>query len=128
MTSIEAKELLPAERIRRAVVAGDVTQLHRGDKHASEGDRFEIDDVVFEVTLVREERLGDLTDEDAQAEGSPDLESYKKRIDPRRDVGRRRYCRPPPIRESRSRRVSWVIRRPKGSVPALAAQSALLRR
>ena len=86
MTSIEANELLPAERIRRAVVAGDVTQLHRGDKHATEGDRFEIDDVVFEVTTVREERLGDLTDEDAQAEGSPDLESYKKRIERTHDV------------------------------------------
>ena len=81
MTSIEANELLPAERIRRAVVAGDVTQLHRGDKHASEGDRFEIDDIVFEVTTVREERLGNLTDEDAQAEGSPDLDAYKERIE-----------------------------------------------
>jgi hypothetical protein len=81
MTSIEANELLPAERIRQAVLAGDVTQLHRGDKHASEGDRFKIDDVVFEVTTVREERLGDLTDEDARAEGSPDLEAYRKRIE-----------------------------------------------
>jgi len=86
MTSIEANELLPAERIRRAAVAGDVTQLHRGDKHASEGDRFGIDDVVFEVTTVREERLGDLTDEDAQAEGSPDLDAYKKRIERTHDV------------------------------------------
>ncbi|WP_251330268.1 ASCH domain-containing protein [Haloplanus pelagicus] len=86
MTLIEANELLPAARIRRAAVAGDVTQLHRGDKHASEGDRFEIDDVVFEVTTVREERLGDLTDEDARAEGSPDLDAYKKRIERTHDV------------------------------------------
>lgn len=78
MTTIEAVELLPAEKIRQAVIAGDVTQLHRGDKHASEGDRFEIDDVVFEVTTVREERLGNMTDEDVRAEGSPNLEAYKK--------------------------------------------------
>lgn len=86
MTSIAADELLPAERIRRAVLAGDVTQLHRGDKHASVGDRFEIDDVAFEVTAVREERLGDLTDEDAQAEGSPNLNAYKERIERTHDV------------------------------------------
>jgi hypothetical protein len=86
MTSIEASELLPAEPIRRSVLAGDVTQLHRGDRHASEGDRFEIDDVVFEVTIVREERLGDLTDEDARAEGSADLEAYKERIERTHDV------------------------------------------
>jgi hypothetical protein len=81
MTRIEADELLPAERIRQAVLAGDVTQLHRGDRHASEGDRFEIDGVAFEVTTVRERRLGDLTDEDARAEGSPDLDAYRRRIE-----------------------------------------------
>lgn len=86
MTTIEADELLPAEKIRQAVIAGDVTQLHRGDKHASEGDRFEIDDVIFEVTTVREERLGDMTDEDARAEGSPNLEAYKKRIERTHDT------------------------------------------
>jgi hypothetical protein len=86
MTTIEADELLPAEKIRQAVIAGDVTQLHRGDKHASEGDRFEIDGVVFEVTTVRKERLGDLTDEDARAEGSPDLEAYRKRIERTHDI------------------------------------------
>lgn len=81
MTEIPADELLPAERIRQAVHAGDVTQLHRGDRHASEGDRFEIDGAVFEVTTVRERRLGDLTDEDARAEGSPNLDAYKQRIE-----------------------------------------------
>ncbi|MFD1632821.1 ASCH domain-containing protein (plasmid) [Haloplanus ruber] len=86
MTTIEADELLPGEKIRQAVIAGDVTQLHRGDKHASEGDRFEIDDVIFEVTTVREERLGDMTDEDARAEGSPNLEAYKKRIERTHDT------------------------------------------
>jgi hypothetical protein len=86
MTKIEADELLPAERIRQAVLAGDVTQLHRGDRHASEGDRFEIDGAGFEVTTVRERRLGDLTDEDARAEGSPDLDAYRRRIERTHDL------------------------------------------
>jgi len=81
MTTIDAAELLPAERIRQSVLSGDVTQLHRGDKHASEGDRFEIDGTTFEVTTVETERLGELTDADARAEGSPNLDAYKKRIE-----------------------------------------------
>lgn len=81
MTDIDADELLPAERIRDAVLAGDVTQLHRGDKHASAGDTFTIDETTFTVTEVRERRLGELTDEDARAEGSPNLDAYKQRIE-----------------------------------------------
>ncbi|MFW5918221.1 MAG: ASCH domain-containing protein [Haloferacaceae archaeon] len=86
MSTIDAAELLPSERLRRAVLEGEITQLHRGDEHATEGDRFEIDDAVFEVTTVREERLGDLTDEDARAEGSPTLEAYRQRIERTHDV------------------------------------------
>ncbi|MEA5387156.1 hypothetical protein VB779_08845 [Haloarculaceae archaeon H-GB11] len=68
MARIDPATLLPAPRIRRAVLEGDVTQLHRGDRHAAEGDVFEIDGVSFEVVEVAEERLGDLTDADARAE------------------------------------------------------------
>nr|WP_267163697.1 hypothetical protein [Halovenus salina] len=49
-------ELFPAERIRDAVMAGDVTQLHRGDKHASEGDRFAIFGKGDSALLFREPR------------------------------------------------------------------------
>jgi len=38
------------------------------------------------VTAVRKERLGDLTDEDARAEGSPNLAAYKQRIEQTHDV------------------------------------------
>lgn len=81
MSEIDAADLLPSERLREAVLEGDVTQLHRGDRHADEGDRFTVDDVEFEVVEVRERKLGDLTDEDARAEGSEDLEAYKRRVE-----------------------------------------------
>lgn len=86
MATISADELLPAEHIRKSVLAGEVTQLHRGDQHASEGDSFEIDGVTFEVVEVQTERLGDLTDDDARAEGSPNLDAYKKRIERTHDL------------------------------------------
>ncbi|PSP56367.1 hypothetical protein BRC82_02005 [Halobacteriales archaeon QS_1_67_19] len=78
MTTIDADALLPNERMRRGAAAGDVTQIHRGDKHADEGDRFEIDGETFEVVEVRERTLGDLTDEDARREGTDDLEAYRE--------------------------------------------------
>ena len=84
--TIEAEELLPSEGIRQGVLAGEITQLHRGDEHAAEGNRFVIDGVVFEVTEVRRERLGDLDDADAKAEGSPNLEAYRRRIERTHDV------------------------------------------
>ena len=81
MTRIEADDLLPAQRLRDAVSDGEITQIHRGDRHADEGNTFVIDGEEYEVTEVRERRLGELTDEDARAEGSPDLEAYKRRIE-----------------------------------------------
>ncbi|MFW5929338.1 MAG: ASCH domain-containing protein [Halobacteriota archaeon] len=81
MARIEAAELLPSEKLRQSVVEGEITQLHRGDRHAEQGDTFEIDGVEFEVVEVRERRLGDLTDEDARAEGSSDLEAYRRRVE-----------------------------------------------
>ncbi|OVE83391.1 ASCH domain-containing protein [Natronolimnobius baerhuensis] len=86
MGTIDASDLLPAERLRTAALEGEVTQLHRGDAHASEGDTFDIEGTTFKVVEVREERLGELTDEDARAEGSSDLESYKRRIERTHDL------------------------------------------
>lgn len=81
MARIEADDLLPAQRLRDAVADGEITQVHRGDKHADEGDTFVVEGDEYELVEVRERRLGELTDEDARAEGSPNLEAYKKRIE-----------------------------------------------
>lgn len=77
MTDIDADDLLPSDRMRQGATEGDVTQIHRGNRHAEAGDRFEIDGEAFEITEVRERQLGDLTDEDARAEGMADLDEYR---------------------------------------------------
>ena len=83
MTRIEADALLPNDRVRQAVLEGEVTQLSRGgsNRYAEPGDTFELDDTVFEVTAVEERTLGDLTDEDARREGSPSLDAYRARME-----------------------------------------------
>ncbi|WP_435159498.1 ASCH domain-containing protein [Haladaptatus sp. DFWS20] len=80
MAEIDADTILPAEHIQQAVASGRVSQLHRGDQYADEGDTFDIDGETFEVVEVTERKLGDLTDEDAQAEGSANLEEYRQRL------------------------------------------------
>jgi len=82
MARIDADALLPNDRVKSAVKGGDVTQLSRGasNRYAEEGDTFELDGETFEVVAVDERKLGSLTDEDAQREGSPSLEAYKKRM------------------------------------------------
>ena len=83
MARIEADALLPNDRVKQAVLEGEVTQLSRGgsNRYAEPGDTFELDDTVFEVTAVEERTLGDLTDEDARREGSPSLDAYRGRME-----------------------------------------------
>ncbi len=77
MSERDPDELLPSERMQTQVLEGEVTQIHRGNQYADEGDTFTIDGTTFEVIDVRERTLGDLTDDDARAEGMDDLEAYK---------------------------------------------------
>jgi hypothetical protein len=82
MSEIEADTILPNQRIRESVSNSEITQLTRGagTQYASEGDTFEIDGEAFEVTSVDRRTLGELTDADAQREGSESLEAYKRRM------------------------------------------------
>ncbi len=81
MSEIEPDELLPSERMRDQAFEGTVTQIHRGHQYADSGDTFAIDGTTFEITEVTERTLGDLTDEDARAEGLEDLEAYRSMLE-----------------------------------------------
>ncbi|QLK24690.1 ASCH domain-containing protein [Natrinema zhouii] len=81
MSERDAGDLLPSDRMQRQALEGEVTQIHRGHQYAEEGDTFTIDGTVFEVTDVRERTLGELTDEDARAEGMEDLEGYERLLE-----------------------------------------------
>ncbi|WP_254543241.1 ASCH domain-containing protein [Halomarina pelagica] len=81
MATIDADVLLPNERLQELASDGELVQIHRGEQYAEEGDTFEIDGETFEVTAVEHRTLGDLTDEDARAEGSEDLAAYRERME-----------------------------------------------
>lgn len=78
MATIDPSELFPNERTLDAVAAGRMSQIHRGNRYAEEGDTFELDGDTFEVVDVTERTLGDMTNEDARREGSEDLDAYKE--------------------------------------------------
>lgn len=63
-----------------AALAGNKTQQRRDGIYAYPDETFELDGVPFIVTNVERQRLGDMTDADAQAEGYPSLDSYKQII------------------------------------------------
>jgi hypothetical protein len=81
MAELDPETLLPSERMQTQALDGDVTQIHRGQQYADEGDTFDIDGTTFEVVEVTETTLGTLTDEDARAEGARDLDHYRQILD-----------------------------------------------
>jgi len=68
MGEIDPEELFPNSRTVDAVAAGEMSQIHRGQRYAEEGDTFELDGDTFEIVDVTERTLGDMTDEDARQE------------------------------------------------------------
>jgi len=81
MSELDPETLLPSPRMRDQAREGEVTQVHRGDRYAEEGDIFNIDGETFEIVDVRERKLGDMTDEDARQEGAQDLDHYREILD-----------------------------------------------
>ncbi len=80
MAEIDPETLLPNDHVIGAVASGEMTQITRGQAYAEEGDTFEIDDQTFVVDSIEQLTLGEMTDADAQREGSADLAAYKERM------------------------------------------------
>lgn len=60
-----------------AAKAGLKTQQRRNGIYGYPGEEFELDGVSLVITDLKQERLGEMTDEHAQAEGYPSLDMYK---------------------------------------------------
>lgn len=73
-------KLIRHPKLIAATLAGYKSQQRRDGLYAYPGERFVLEEVEFEITGVDRQRLGDMTDADAEAEGYPDLASYKNVI------------------------------------------------
>jgi len=69
--------LVTQPKLVASAKAGIKTQQRRDGVYGWVGEDFELDGVMFVVTSLTRQRLGDMTDADARAEGFPDLAMYK---------------------------------------------------
>ncbi|MGR9087088.1 MAG: ASCH domain-containing protein [Gammaproteobacteria bacterium] len=69
--------LVTQPRMVEAVKSGKKTQQRRDGVYGWPGEIFELDGRIFVITDLRRQRIGDMSDEDAQAEGFPSLEMYR---------------------------------------------------
>jgi hypothetical protein len=76
----EITRLVTHPKLVAATIAGSKTQQRRDGLYAYPNETFELEGITFVVTSVERQRIGDMTDADAQAEGYPNLEIYKQII------------------------------------------------
>ncbi len=76
----EIDRLVRQPKLVEAALTGHKTQQRRDGLYAYPGDTFELEGVTFTVTSVERERLGNMNDEHARAEGYPSLDFYKDLI------------------------------------------------
>jgi len=76
----EIDSLVTHARLVQAACEGRKTQQRRNGVYGYPGETFELDGVPFRIVDLRRETLGQMTDEDARAEGYPGLEMYKDLI------------------------------------------------
>ena len=71
------ERLITQPKLVAAAKAGTKTQQRRDGVYGYPGETFELEGMGFVVTSLARQRLGDMTDQDALAEGFPGLAMYK---------------------------------------------------
>lgn len=69
--------LVTHAKLVEATKSGMKTQQRRDGVYGYPGETFDLDEMTFIVTDLKRQRLGDMTDADARAEGYPSLDMYK---------------------------------------------------
>ncbi len=72
--------LIRHPKLVEAALNGQKTQQRRDGLYAYPGETFMLNQVEFIVTQVERQRIGDMSDADAQAEGYPSLALYQDLI------------------------------------------------
>lgn len=76
----EIARLIRQPKLVEAALSGQKIQQRRDGIYAYPGETFKLNNVSFTVTALERQRLGDMTDADAKAEGYSNLAMYKSLI------------------------------------------------
>jgi hypothetical protein len=76
----DIERLIRHPRLVQAVISGQKTQQRRNGVYAYPGEVFNLEGIEFEITSLEQHKISDMTDQDAQAEGFPNLAMYKDLI------------------------------------------------
>jgi hypothetical protein len=71
------ERLVSHPKLVEATLAGQKTEQRRDGVYAYPDEEFVLNDVTFIVTALKQQKLGEMTDADAQAEGYPSMDMYK---------------------------------------------------
>ncbi|MEY4767717.1 MAG: hypothetical protein RL637_356 [Pseudomonadota bacterium] len=74
------ENLIRHPKLIEAALAGRKTQQRRNGIYAYPNEIFELQGISFKITQLIQQRLGDMTEMDAQAEGYPNLAAYQTMI------------------------------------------------
>lgn len=76
----ELDRLVTQPKLIQMAVNGDKTEQRRNGLYGYPGERFTLDGINFEITAVRRQALGEMTEANAKAEGFNNLSDYQKLI------------------------------------------------
>lgn len=74
------ERLIRHPKLVAQAIENNKTQQRRDGIYAYPGETFQLEDNEFQITSLTRQRLGDMTDSDAMAEGYPHLTAYKDLI------------------------------------------------
>ncbi len=72
--------LVRQKRLVEAVLSGQKTEQRRDGVYGYPGESFELEGRTFEIVSLTHDRLGDVGEDEARAEGFESLEQYKSLI------------------------------------------------
>ncbi|QKY68815.1 ASCH domain-containing protein [Lentibacillus sp. CBA3610] len=73
-------KLVTIQKDIQKIIRGDKMSVRRNDRYADPGDRLELNGNTVIVENVYPQKLGEITEQDAQQEGYGSLEEYKNGI------------------------------------------------
>jgi len=80
MAQYDADEIVPPGLLQRRVMMGRVSQIHRPNRPAEEGDTFEINGAAYEITDVTERPVSEIGVGDARTEAASSVAEFRQRM------------------------------------------------